>query len=158
MRAWRVGPIPAEVTLDEVKRNARVTHDDDDLLIQQFIDAAHVRAEEETGRVFGAGQWIIAADDVADRIIAPIYPVTAAPVGWTIETYGRGAVLVAGEWPVGGLIEVTAGETMPAPVRQAVLMLATYWYDHRAAGTADGAQDLPYATSALLGLSRRMFA
>lgn len=66
MRSWRVGHVPAIVSLAEVKANSRIYHDDDDLLLQHFIDAAHERAEQETGRVFGEGEWIIEAD--ADEI------------------------------------------------------------------------------------------
>ena len=41
MRAWRVGPVPSLVRLEDVKANSRIMHDDDDLLLQDMIDAAH---------------------------------------------------------------------------------------------------------------------
>ena len=42
MRAWRVGPVPSLVQLEEAKWNANISRDVDDydLLIQHFIDAA----------------------------------------------------------------------------------------------------------------------
>lgn len=157
MRAWRVGPIPSEVSILDVKANSRTLHDDEDLLIQHFIDAAHERAEQETGRVFGEGEWIIEADSTCDRLAAPLWPILAVPAGWSIETNGRGAVLVAGDWPTDRRITVTAGEPMPHTVRQAVLLMASYWIDQRNTASAENMQEVPYGASMLLGLNRRMF-
>lgn len=157
MRAWRVGMVPAVVSIAEVKANSRILHDDEDLLIQQFIDAAHERAEQETGRVFGEGEWIIEADVVSDRFAAPIWPIVSAPLGWTIENAGRDAVLVAGDWPADLRIVVTAGEPMPATVRQAILMMVGFWFDQRNTASADPMKEVPLGASALLSLNRRMF-
>ena len=118
MRSWRVGHVPAIVSLAEVKANSRIYHDDDDLLLQHFIDAAHERAEQETGRVFGEGEWIIEADADVERLVSPIWPITTVPAGWSIEGRGRDATIVAGEWPADRRITVTAGEPMPTTVKQ----------------------------------------
>ena len=158
MRAWRVGAVPSEVSLREVKANGRILHDDDDLLLQHFIDAAHERAEQETGRVFGDGQWVIEYDREMDRVQSPIWPIIAVPSGWTIETNGRAATLVAGEWPADRRVTVTAGEPMPETVRQAVIMLACHWFDQRNAASGETMHDVPYGADALLRLNRRMFA
>ena len=157
MRAWRVGPIPSLVTLADVKANSRIMHDDDDLLLQDMIDAAHERAEEETGRVFGEGEWIIEADSKCERLIAPIWPIVTAPVGWLIETAGRDAVLIAGDWPTDRRITVTAGEPMPRTVRQAILMIVGYWFDQRNTASAEPMKDVPYGADALLRMNRRMY-
>lgn len=157
MRAWRVGPIPSLVTLADVKANSRIMHDDDDLLLQDMIDAAHERAEEETGRVFGEGEWIIEADSECERLIAPIWPIVTAPVGWLIETAGRDAVLIAGDWPTDRRITVTAGEPMPRTVRQAILMIVGYWFDQRNTASAEPMKDVPYGADALLRMNRRMY-
>lgn len=157
MRAWRVGHVPSIVSLADVKANSRIYHDDEDLLIQHFIDAAHERAEQETGCVFGEGEWIIEADSTCDRLAAPLWPILAVPAGWSIETNGRGAVLVAGDWPTDRRITVTAGEPMPHTVRQAVLLMASYWIDQRNTASAENMQEVPYGASMLLGLNRRMF-
>ena len=158
MIARRVGPIPSMVTLSEVKANGRILHDDDDLLLQHFIDAAHERAEQETGRVFGDGQWVIEYDREMDRVQSPIWPIIAVPSGWTIETNGRAATLVAGEWPADRRVTVTAGEPMPETARQAVIMLACHWFDQRNAASGETMHDVPYGADALLRLNRRMFA
>ena len=158
MRAWRVGAVPSEVSLREVKANGRILHDDEDLLLQHFIDAAHERAEQETGRVFGDGQWVIEYDREMDRVQSPIWPIIAVPSGWTIETNGRAATLVAGEWPADRRVTVTAGEPMPETVRQAVIMLACHWFDQRNAASGETMHDVPYGADALLRLNRRMFA
>lgn len=158
MRAWRIGPVPSVVPLADVKANARVLHDDEDFLIQRLIDAAHERAEQETGRVFGEGQWVLEYDRGLDRVPAPIWPILTAPSGWTIETSGRAATLVAGDWPTDRRVTVTAGEPMPETVRQAVIMLACHWFEQRNAASGETMHDVPYGADALLRLNRRMFA
>ena len=157
MRAWRVGPVPSMVTLADVKANSRIMHDDEDLLLQGMIDAAHERAEEETGRIFGEGEWVIHADSECDRLLAPIWPIVSAPAGWTIENAGRGAVLVAGDWPADRRITVTEGEPMPHTVRQAILMMVGFWFDQRNAASAEAMKDVPYGADALLRMNRRVY-
>lgn len=158
MRSWRVGHVPAIVSLAEVKANSRIYHDDEDLLLQHFIDAAHERAEQETGRVFGEGEWIIEADADVERLVSPIWPITTVPGGWSIEYRGRDATIVAGEWPADRRITVTAGEPMPNTVKQAVMLMAGYWFDHRSTASADPIKEVPYGATALLALNRRVFA
>ena len=158
MRSWRVGHVPAIVSLAEVKANSRIYHDDEDLLLQHFIDAAHERAEQETGRVFGEGEWIIEADADVERLGSPIWPITTVPTGWSIEGRGRDATIVAGEWPADRRITVTAGEPMPATVKQAVMLMASYWFDQRNTASADPVKEVPYGATALLALNRRVFA
>jgi len=158
MRAWRVGPIPSEVSIRDVKENSRILTDDEDMLIQHFVDAAHERAEQETGRVFGESEWIIEADTTSERFAAPIWPISSVPAGWSVETVGRGAFLVAGDWPSDRRILVTAGEPMPPTVRQAVLLMAGFWFEQRNTASADAVREVPYGASALLGMNRRMFA
>lgn len=158
MIARRVGPVPSIVALDEVKQNSGILHDDHDLMIQRLIDAAHERAEQETGRVFGDGQWVIEYDREMDRVQSPIWPIIAVPSGWTIETNCRAATLVAGEWPADRRVTVTAGEPMPETVRQAVIMLACHWFDQRNAASGKTMHDVPYGADALLRMNRRMFA
>ena len=158
MRSWRVGHVPAIVSLAEVKANSRIYHDDDDLLLQHFIDAAHERAEQETGRVFGEGEWVIEADADVERLVSPIWPITTVPTGWSIEGRGRDATIVAGEWPADRRITVTAGEPMPTTVKQAVMLMASYWFDQRNTASAEPMREVPYGATALLALNRRMFA
>ena len=158
MRSWRVGHVPAIVSLAEVKANSRIYHDDEDLLLQHFIDAAHERAEQETGRVFGEGEWIIEADADVERLTAPIWPITTVPDGWSIESRGRDATIVAGGWPADRRITVTAGEPMPSTVKQAVMLMVSYWFDQRNTASAEPMREVPYGATALLALNRRMFA
>ena len=160
MRAWRIGSVPSEVQLADVKWNTNISPDVDDydLLIQHFIDAAHERAEQETGRVFGEGEWVIEADVADARVAAPIWPITTVPDGWLIEGRGRDATMVAGEWPADLRITVTAGEPMPNTVKQAVMLMAGYWFDQRNTASADPVKEVPYGATALLALNRRVFA
>lgn len=55
-------PGTSPVTLDEVKAQARVEVDDDDVLLQGFIDAATQYAERETQRAFIEQQWEMILD------------------------------------------------------------------------------------------------
>lgn len=158
MRAWRVGHIAPAVFLSDVKANSRIYHDDEDLLLQHFIDAAHERAEQETGRVFGEGEWIIEADADVERLVSPIWPITTVPAGWSIEYRGRDAMIVAGEWPADRRITVTAGEPMPNTVKQAVMLMAGYWFDQRNTASAEPIKEVPCGATALLALNRRVFA
>lgn len=157
MIARRLGQVQAAVTLAEVKANARVLHDDEDFLIQRLIEAAHVRAEHETGRVFGSGEWVIEFDATADKMEAPIWPITGVPAGWSLQRSGRAASLVAGEWPADLRVTVTAGEPAPETVRQAIILMACHWFENRRTA-GDGKGEMPYGVTALLALERRMFA
>lgn len=171
MIARRVGAVPSIVTLDDMKANGRIIADDEDLMVQRLIDAAHVRAEEETGRVFGEGEWIIEADAFEGDVALPLWPVNsilAFTLGgvavdasaYTITRAGRLARLKPVDaWASGpAVITVLAGEPMPETVKQGVLMLACYWFDQRNAASPDDHREVPFAFSALIGLNRRMFA
>ena len=100
---------------------------------------------------------IIQADNECERLVAPIWPIVSAPVGWLIETAGRDAVLVAGDWPTDRRITVTAGEPMPRTVRQAILMIVGYWFDQRNTASAEPMEDVPYGADALLRMERRVY-
>ena len=108
--------------------------------------------------MFGEGQWVLEYDRESARVPAPIWPILTVPAGWSIETDGRAATLVAGEWPADRRVTVTAGELMPETVRQAVIMLACHWFDQRNAASGETMHDVPYGADALLRLNRRMFA
>lgn len=168
MRYYRdVGNIPSVVTLDEARAQLRVDHDGEDLLIQSLIDAATERAEQETGLVFGEGEWIIETEPRGD-VVLPVWPVhsivsvidaeDAAFSDYTIIRPGRRVLLQSSTFPASLTIRVVAGMDAPQTVRQAVLMMVAYWYDQRATASTDAVRAVPYGASALLGLNRRMFA
>ena len=47
---------------------------------------------------------------------------------------------------------------MPNTVKQAVMLMAGYWFDHRSTASADPIKEVPYGATALLALNRRVFA
>ena len=47
---------------------------------------------------------------------------------------------------------------MPATVKQAVMLMAGYWFERRNTASADSVKEVPYGATALLALNRRMFA
>lgn len=101
---------------------------------------------------------MIEADADVERLVSPIWPITTVPGGWSIEYRGRDATIVAGEWPADRRITVTAGEPMPNTVKQAVMLMAGYWFDQRNTASADPVKEVPYGATALLALNRRVFA
>lgn len=167
MRAYRADPdFASPVTLDEVKANARVDGDFEDQLIAQLILAAHERAEQETGLIFGEGEWIIEASPYRDFTL-PIWPVLSVDsvlggvdpfTDYTLARQNRSVILSSGAWPEAVTIRVQAGMPMPHTVRQAIILMASWWYDMRATAAEGNMQEIPYGATALLGLNRRMFA
>lgn len=47
---------------------------------------------------------------------------------------------------------------MPTTVKQAVMLMASYWFDQRNTASAEPMREVPYGATALLALNRRMFA
>lgn len=166
MIAYRVGDWASEVSLSDVKANGRISGDHDDWLISQLILSAHERAEQETGLIFGVGEWMVEASPCGDFVL-PLWPVQsvtevsdgdAAFTDYTLSRQNRSAILSSSSWPESVSIRVQAGMPMPSTVRQAIIMMASWWYDMRVTALADAAREIPFGATALLALNRRMFA
>lgn len=167
MRVYRADPdFASPVTLQEARAQVRVDGDEEDFLLGQLILAAHERAEQETGIVYGQGEWIIEARPAGDFTL-PIWPVLsitsvmngAVPfTEYELVQAGRGAFLTSRTWPDAVVIRVQAGMPMPNTVRQAILLMISWWFDMRSTAATDSAQEMPYGATALLGLNRRVFA
>lgn len=167
MRAYRAdADFSSPVGLDEVRSNARVDDDAEDWLLAQLILAAHERAEQETGLIFGEGEWIIEVDPCRDLEL-PVWPVqsvvsimdgTTAFTDYTLARRNRSVILTSANWPQRVVVRVQAGMPMPHTVRQAIILMASWWYDMRETASTDTSQEIPYGATALLGLNRRMFA
>jgi hypothetical protein len=124
------------VTLAEAKLFARVDGSDEDSLIGALIAAARLHVESVTGRALITQTWRLVVDCVTGLVVplpvAPAQALVDAPDGAVLE--GDGVVLAA---PVSGALTVdyTAGygaaADVPADLRQAVLTLVAYWYEHR---------------------------
>lgn len=141
------------ITLDEAKRQLRVTGASDDALIQGLLDAAMAQAEAYCGIRIGPAEVTVACDDFADLARIPVAPlreitsisyVDVAGVTQEVEAdvyeehlagLSPSVSLSFGErWPpyrAGSRITLVAEagyETVPANIRAAVLLMLTRLY------------------------------
>lgn len=165
-------PALEPVALADAKAHLRVDGDADDALIAAEIVAARVHVEALTRRLLIAQGWRVYLDHwPRTRIVtlspAPLITVDAvtvydadgnpAPVDagdYTVDAASvPGRLALTGSAPVGrsqnGIeIDVTAGYgpsslAVPAPLRQAIMMLVAHWYEHRGAVGHDMAGTVP---------------
>ena len=165
-------PAAPPIMLAEVKAHARVSHDDEDLLLQHYIDAATAWLDGPAGilgRCLVTQTWRAEVDAISGLIRLP-FPDSV--VDRAVFTDAEGGELIHELElqdqrpllrPITGLgrsaaITFTAGygapAEVPAAIRQAMLLLVTQWYEHRqvtGTGTA-----LPFAVEALLAPYRRI--
>ena len=165
-------PAAPPIMLAEVKAQARVGHDDEDLLIQHYIDAATAWLDGPAGilgRCLVTQTWRAELAAVTGPIRLP-FPDTV--ISSAVFTDAEGGELIhelalqdqhrllrlrsgLGR-PVA--ITFTAGygapADVPAAIRQAMLLLVTQWYEHRQV-TGTGST-LPFAVEALLAPYRRI--
>lgn len=165
-------PAAPPITLLEAKAQARVSHDDEDLLIQQYIDAATAWLDGPAGIL---GRCLVTQTWRAElaAVTGPIQlPFPDSVVDSAVFTDAAGGELAYDGVlqdqrpllrPISGFgrpaaITFTAGygapADVPAAIRQAMLLLVTQWYENRqvtGAGTA-----LPFAAEAMLGPYRRI--
>jgi len=163
------GPALEPVSLEDAKAHLRVGHETDDGLIAAAITAARVHVETAMRRLLIEQAWRIYFDEWPASGVVPlrlgplisvdavtVYDAEGELVAVPAEDYeldlvsqpGR-LVLKAGATrpgkAVNGIeIDVTAGYgatsvDVPAPLRQAILMLVAHWYEHRAAAAFDQA-------------------
>jgi uncharacterized phiE125 gp8 family phage protein len=158
-------PAIEPVTLDEAKLHLKVDTTDDDALIATLITAARVRAEWHTGRAWITQSWMLWRDCWADCVEIPLPPlqtVTAvtvyAPDGtatvidpstYTVDAASQPARIafsciapIALRAINGVAIAFDAGygataDTVPAPVREAILEIVAELYANRGDGPAE---------------------
>lgn len=166
------------VTLEEARAHLRLDMEAEDTLLRAFLTAARVALEAQTRRAFVTQSWRLILDAWPAAVVTlPMAPVSAitgvtmndagaprvvAPSLYDTALEGDAPRLVAnGIWPapsrrVGGIhIDFTAGYgeagDVPAPLRQAILLLATHWFENREpVSIGDKAGELPLSVSALI--------
>ena len=165
-------PAATPITLCEVKAQARVEHDDEDLLLQHYVDAATAWLDGPAGilgRCLVTQTWRAEVDAISGPIRLP-FPDTVIDSAVFIDPAGGEMehelarqdqrLLLRPSFGLGrpAAITFTAGygapADVPAAIRQAMLLLVTQWYEHRqvtGTGTA-----LPFAIEALLAPYRRI--
>jgi len=154
------GPALEPVSLADVKAHLRIEQDEDDALLAAAIASARIHVEVATRRALIRQNWRVYLDEwpkgrAIELPVAPVisvnavtfYDIVGAPTlwdaaNWRLEAMANPARLVAKVRPAPALydngieIEVTAGYgvssiDVPAPLRQAILILVTHWYEHR---------------------------
>ena len=159
------GPQAEPVTREEAKAHARVDGASEDARIDALIAAARSEIENRTGRALMAQSWRIVRDAVPRGGVvrltpAPVVSVDAvtlygpdgqpqvvAPDEYEVDLVsapGRLRLKGGRAWGVRSMngfeIDVTAGygdaADVPAPLKQAILMLVAYWFEQRDAASA----------------------
>ena len=149
------GPAEEPVSLAEAKAFLKVDDTAEDGLIGALIAAARLHVESITGRALITQTWRLMLPCVAGLLVAlPVVPAIAlvdAPDGAVLQ---GDAVLLA--QAVDELtVDYTSGygdaEDVPADLKQAVLALVAYWYEHR-----DSVTTAPIGFERLIASYRRV--
>lgn len=174
------GPASEPVLLAEAKAHLRLEVADEDDFVAALIAAARIAVEAETRRALIAQRWRVLAETwPAAGILLPVTPVltldvvrgidaagvaTALPLaGFALEPADNRVRAKAAVAPASSYeIDFTAGygvsaADVPQPLRQAIRMLVTHWFEHRSAVTlGDIAVATPSGYRALVAPYRRM--
>lgn len=180
------GPLVEPVTLADMKGYLRLDGNDEDRLIHSLITAARLMVEAESGRCLIGQAWRLVLDrwPAGGAIRLPLSPVLALAgarvfdADGAAETVAEGALrldaradpplaraaapLPAPGRPFSGIeIDLRAGfgegmADVPAPLRQAVRIIAARWFELRGDGDGDGeVPAIPRAALALIAPFRR---
>ncbi len=151
------GPAVEPVLLAEAKAHLRLDTDDEDDLVGALIAAARVAVESEIRRVLISQSWrAIVEDWPTEGIFLPVQPVISVDAVRAVDADGVATDLDSEDYefdpadfsltldPVTGTdhyeIDFTAGYgtsgiDVPQPLRQAIRLLVTHWFEHRSAVT-----------------------
>lgn len=181
-----VAPAGELVSIETVAAHLSVDFNDDDVLLQSFIDAAIQHLDGHSGilgRCLLTQQWQVRLTDWAGSLLLPFPDVTAAVItyqddqdaevtvpdsAYDLIEVAEGTELVfdpdfsdpslseANSAPIS--VTMTAGfgasESIPEPIKVAVMLIAAHWYDNPEA--VGNGQELPFGATALLAPFRRM--
>jgi len=155
------GPLTEPITLAQAKAHLRVDTMDEDILISSLILTSRLHIEAALGLALITQSWQLTLNawPKGNAVPLPLHPVVAVTTVKTIAANGTSTTLapsatvldagpparvvnVSQLWPVvtaaanGIAITLTAGfgptaDDVPAPIRQALLLLVAHWYEHR---------------------------
>lgn len=174
-------PIAEPVSLLEACKHLRLADTQveadalpDKTLIEALILTARSMAEEITGRQLMPATWELLTDEFIEGIELPKQPIqsitsityrnnttiaTLADTQYLLDTAGGRLVTLTPDDAVAGLNSVqikyvsgyTGATTVPAPIKQAILMMVGHWYENRQdVVTGTIAPPLPMASQYLL--------
>jgi uncharacterized phiE125 gp8 family phage protein len=175
------------VTLSEAKLHCRVDHSDEDALITSLISVAREFAERSTGRTLAQRTFTMsmtAFPDAGLDIIVQRSPLISVQSVNYYDSTGTNTLMVANTdyrvrtttmpgrislpvtgttWPVTSVaddavrIAYTAGGSVPAMAKQAMLMLIGHWYENReSVVVGDGSSTAVHVASRALLESMRV--
>jgi uncharacterized phiE125 gp8 family phage protein len=170
-----VEPASEPVTLNEAKAQCRVDGSDSDTELNIYIKAARIFVEEYCGIKLVAQTVVLRCSRFCDFVDLPVAPLSAVTdvkyldtsgVEQTLDTAVYESVLVGLDptirlkvnqtWPAircaNDAIRVTASagySTVPEPIRAAILLMVSAWFDNRSVGP------VPEGTTNLLANYRR---
>jgi uncharacterized phiE125 gp8 family phage protein len=180
------GPTAEPISIAEAKAHLRIDTNAEDILIGSLILTSRLHIEAALGLALITQSWQLILDSFppGNTLPLPLHPVSAVtkititaadatittlPPSATLFDVGPPARIVrtGPSWPLvtaaanAIAINVTAGfgptvADVPAPIRQAMLLLVAHWYEHRdpiEIGQPDTA--IPKAVSDLLTPYRR---
>jgi uncharacterized phiE125 gp8 family phage protein len=172
-------PVALPVSLDEAKAHLRVLDSSEDALIGALLSSAVSMLDGRDGalgRALEPQVWELSIDGFPEVIVLPLGPVTAVASITYIDVAGAavvlpgsqyqvdltgvdGRIVASGGWPetadVPSAVKVrwSAGGSVPAAIRTAILLLVGHWYLEREGG--EGAAGLPPAVAAIVRQFRR---
>lgn len=152
------GPTVEPVLLAEAKAHLRLDGSAEDDLVRALIAAARVAVETDIRRVLIAQRWRAVVEDwPADALILPVGPALSLEAARAIGSSGAaitidpddtefdkadGSVRLLGPVPRAERYQIdftagfgTSGLDVPQPLRQAIRLLVTHWFEHRSAGS-----------------------
>jgi uncharacterized phiE125 gp8 family phage protein len=174
------GPAVEPVLLADAKAHMRVDGNAEDDQIASLIAAARVAIESEIRRVLIAQRWRgITELWPARGILLPVVPVLSVEVVCAIDGEGAATILDQSDYeldladfslrlenrPSGAVhyeIDFTAGygpsgASVPQPLKQAIRLLVTHWFENRAAAVVgEAASEIQPGWRELVAPYRRM--
>lgn len=173
-------PVLEPISLQEAKDHMRVDHTDDDMLVVSLITAAREYSEMVMSRSIITQTWDVYLDAFADKMKLPVPPLQSVDSIKYIDTEGVEQTLDIGvytvntsampgyvslaykqSWPSirdidnAVTIRITSGygdsaADVPAPVKQAMLLLIGHLYENREASQSVQVHNLPLGYDALI--------
>lgn len=159
-RILLAGPAVEPVNLADAKAHMRIDVAAEDDLVGTLIVAARVAAETDIRRVMIEQSWRAFVETwPADGTELPVQPALAVSAVRAVDADGGSTTLATEDYvfdiadgtielvnPIAGTahyeIDFTAGygatgDDVPEPLKQAILLLAAHWYEHRSAVADD---------------------
>jgi uncharacterized phiE125 gp8 family phage protein len=162
------GPVIEPVSLFEAKNWLRLSNSDEDVLVQALITSARLVVEASAGVLMISQTWRLSEDQwpVSGALVLPLRPIASVDAIRVVDGQGNAAILpqqdyqadvpamngrlqflkaplAPGQKLSGIQIDVTAGfgaaaADVPAPLRQAILLLVARWFENRGDAAEDG--------------------